>query len=62
MTNDDEQVHEGLWAAGLSRRVLGSSAPPCVGCRDEPVQQQRASELTLLWRRSKGFRRHRIYK
>ena len=55
--------HDGLWAAGLSRRTpRGSAEPQCVECRDERVEPKTASELTLLWRRSKEFRRHRIYR
>ena len=53
--------HDGLWAAGLSRRAKdGSAEPLCLDCRDENVERTTASELTLLWRRGKGFRRHRM--
>lgn len=62
MTTRVSRDHEGLWATGLARRVeSGSAEPPCVGCRDEPVEHSTVSELTLLWRRGKGFRRHRKY-
>jgi hypothetical protein len=55
--------HDGLWAAGLARRAKSGSAEPlCLECRDEPVEQSSVSELMLLWRRSKGFRRHRTYR
>jgi hypothetical protein len=55
--------HDGLWAAGLARRAKSGSAEPlCVECREEPVEPPAASELTLLWRRGKGFRRHRTYR
>ena len=55
--------HDGLWATGLVRRTQdGSAEPLCLECRDEPVEKKTASELTLLWRRSKGFRRHRTYR
>ena len=53
--------HDGLWAAGLSRRAdSGSAEPLCLDCHDEQIEPTRASELTLLWRRGKGFRRHRM--
>jgi hypothetical protein len=55
-----QQPHDGLWAAGLARRA--ESEPRCVDCRDEPVEASSGAELTLLWRRGKGFRRHRIYR
>jgi len=58
-----QQEHDGLWASGLARRTKnGSAEPQCVDCHGEPVEQTTASELTLLWRRGKGFRRHRIYR
>ncbi|MEY2417709.1 MAG: hypothetical protein QOG90_389 [Actinomycetota bacterium] len=57
------QPDDGLWAAGLARRAKSGSAEPlCVECRDDPVERPTASELTRLWRRGKGFRRHRVYR
>jgi hypothetical protein len=56
---------DGLWAAGLLRRAQdGSAEPLCLDCRDEgePVERSAASELMLLWRRGKSFRRHRLYR
>jgi hypothetical protein len=46
-------TRRGLWSAGLLRR-LDDTPPPCVGC---PPPER---ELTLLWRRSKRYRRHRV--
>jgi hypothetical protein len=55
--------HDGLWVAGLARRTRdGSAEPLCMDCREEPIEAPPASELTLLWRRGKYFRRHRIYR
>jgi hypothetical protein len=55
--------HDGLWSAGLAQRTPAPShEPECIGCREEPIENRTPSELTLLWRRSKGFRRHRTYR
>jgi hypothetical protein len=55
--------HDGLWASGLARRAeSGSAEPQCLDCREEQLEQTTARELTLLWRRGKGFRRHRVYR
>jgi hypothetical protein len=53
---------EGLWSAGLKRRVdSDKTSPPCVGCTELADEQAALRELTLLWRRGKAFRRHSIH-
>jgi hypothetical protein len=60
MTQRAASGHDGLWATGLARRTNnGSAEPQCLDCRDEHVEARSVEELTLLWRRGKGFRRHR---
>jgi hypothetical protein len=53
---------DGLWAAGLRKRVEADhAAPPCVGCTELAEEELALRELTWLWRRGKSFRRHSIH-
>lgn len=56
MTTSEPRA-DGLWATALDERAEASVKP------DERVVQEAFTEreLTLLWRRSKWFRRHRTY-
>lgn len=53
------QPTDGLWSTALEERA----SDPATETRSDRVVQEEFTdrELTLLWRRSKWFRRHRTY-
>ena len=59
MTRPSTRVHDGLWADALTKRAADEVPPPCIGC-GSPTEPSPPHELTLLWRRGKRFRRHRV--
>jgi hypothetical protein len=60
VTELPDGVPNGLWSDGLAKRVRDEAwTPRCVGC-GSTAETTPPHELTLLWRRSKRFRRHRV--